>query len=67
MSHNNEGYIYQHDAPYMLAYYICEIFKNKEIALKFSEKSKEKARKLYSKKDNLKNMLKIYINIMNKE
>ena len=32
-----EGFLYQHDAPYMLAY-ICEIFKHDSIALKISEK-----------------------------
>lgn len=32
MIHGREGYIYPADEPYMIAYYICEIFGNDEIA-----------------------------------
>ena len=38
-----EGFLYQHDAPYMLAQYVCEIFENQDLALKFSKNARERA------------------------
>ncbi|MFB6466855.1 glycosyltransferase [Cytobacillus sp. Hz8] len=60
LTHKNEGYLYQSDAPYMLAYYICEIFRNEEIALKFSEKARQKAKMTHDKEQNHKRLLDIY-------
>ncbi len=37
LNHKEEGFLYQHDAYYMLAYYIMEIFKDNNLALKFSQ------------------------------
>lgn len=60
LTHNKEGYIYQGDAPYMLAHYICEVFENREVAEGFSIKAKERARNLYNKEQNHKRLLEIY-------
>jgi len=38
--HEQEGYIYPFDEPYMLAYYIKKIFDNDELALNFSKNAK---------------------------
>lgn len=40
LKHKEEGFLYQADAPYMLAHYVCEIFKNKNLALKFSNNAR---------------------------
>ena len=58
--HEKEGYIYQHDAPYMLAYYICKIFENDELAIEFSENSRKHALKTHCRESNLKRVLEIY-------
>ena len=35
LTHGEEGYIYQWDAPYMLAYYVCKIFEDDTRAVMF--------------------------------
>lgn len=61
MEHEKEGYIYQHDAPYMLAYYIMEIFReNKKMLEHRSERAREHAWKLYSVEENKKDLVQIY-------
>ena len=37
LTHNEEGFLYQHDAPYMLAFYVMELFENKENVLNFQK------------------------------
>jgi hypothetical protein len=44
----------------MLAFYICEIFRNEEIALDFSEKARIKAMMTHDKEKNHKRLLEIY-------
>lgn len=58
--HDKEGFVYQHDAPYMLAHYVCEIFKNDELALKFSENAKVHANITHDREKNLNDMIGIY-------
>jgi glycosyltransferase involved in cell wall biosynthesis len=65
LTHKEEGFIYQSDAPYMLAYYICEIFNNNELAIKFSKGAREHALKTHDKEENLKKLLNIYKEINN--
>lgn len=59
-----EGFLYQSDAPYMLAYYICEIFRNQELALKFSKNAREHALKTHDRGKNTKDLINIYNCIM---
>ena len=47
-----EGFLYQHDAPYMLAHFICEIFKRDDLALKFSSNSRNRALKTHDRDEN---------------
>lgn len=63
IDHNKDGYIYQHDAAYMLAYYICETFENHETTLRMSVNSKAKGSSKYDKQNNLNVMLNIYRDI----
>ena len=67
LAHEKEGYIYQADAPYMLARCVMNIFENDSLALKFSENAIKKAAVTHSPKDNLKRQLEIYDIIANKD
>jgi glycosyltransferase involved in cell wall biosynthesis len=60
-----EGFLYQADAPYMLAHYVCEIFENEDLALKFSKSSRDHALLTHSSEENTKKLLEIYNEIIN--
>ena len=60
VEHGVNGLLYQADAPYMLAYYICEIFEDKDIASDISRKEVEKASVLYEKETIADNILQAY-------
>lgn len=49
LKHNEEGFMYQADAPYMMAYYVCKIFGNNDLALKFSNNAREHALKTHDR------------------
>jgi len=61
--HKKEGFVYQTDAPYMLAYYICEIFNNDELALEFSNAARNHALKTHNPKINTQRLMEIYNDI----
>lgn len=63
LKHKEEGFVYQTDAPYMLAHYVREIFARKELALQFSSKAREHAMKTHDRDVNLKTLLEIYTQI----
>ncbi|WP_294707350.1 glycosyltransferase family 4 protein [uncultured Fusobacterium sp.] len=58
--HNIEGYIYQSTAPYMLAYYVKEIFRNDELAKRFSKNAKKHAMITHNRVENVAKLLKVY-------
>jgi glycosyltransferase involved in cell wall biosynthesis len=62
-----EGFLYQHNVPYMLAYYVSRIFNNKELALKLSEKAKEHALRTHDRNENSKILIEIYNDILEKK
>lgn len=62
--HNDDGFFYQFNAPYMLAYYICKIFEDQDLAIKFSENARSNALKINNREDNTKMLIKIYSNIL---
>lgn len=64
LTHGKEGFLYQHDAPYMLAHYVCEIFANDELALKFSNNARERAKITHNKEANVKTLIDIYNQIL---
>jgi glycosyltransferase involved in cell wall biosynthesis len=64
IQHGIDGFLYQHDAPYMLAYYVGEIFANDELALRFSAKARERALKINDVTANLNALLGIYKQIL---
>ncbi len=65
MTDKKEGYIYQHDAPYMLAYYILKIFeKSKEELTEMSESERAHAKELYNPEKNAEDLMNIYQSLL---
>lgn len=64
LKHKEEGFIYQADAPYMLAHYVCEIFGNEKLALEFSDNAKKHALQTHNPVTNTKRLLDIYEDIL---
>ena len=62
-----EGFLYQHDAPYMLAQYVCEIFENQDLALKFSKNARERALKTHDRDENTRRLIEIYRDVLEKK
>lgn len=62
--HGRDGYAYQWDAPYMLAYYISEIFKDDNRAMQFSKNSRKHAAETHACKKNTERLLEIYESIL---
>lgn len=58
-----EGFLYPADEPYMLAYYIEKIFKDRELAFTFSNNARKRAQKTHDKEQNYKDLLSIYADI----
>lgn len=65
LKNKEEGFLYQHDAPYMLAHYVCEIFENDDLALKFSKNAREHAWTTHDSEANTRELIKIYNQIIN--
>lgn len=62
-----EGFLYQHDAPYMLANYVCEIFENKDLAMRFSKNAREHALKTHDRDENTRRLIEIYRDVIEKK
>lgn len=60
ITHEREGYIYQSTAPYMLAYYVKQLFRNDELAVQFSNNAREHALMTHNREKNMKTLLDIY-------
>ncbi len=60
LNHEIEGYLYQHNASYMLSYYICNIFSNSLLAQKFSSNSAVRAHKTHCVDEILNTLLSFY-------
>lgn len=60
MNNGEDGFHYQHDAPYMLAHHVCEIFKDDNLAMKFSKNARKRAQITHNRINNLNIMIDIY-------
>lgn len=64
LKNNMEGYVYQHDAPYMLAFYVMKIFKQQDedrASLDgMTRAARLHAQQLFDRRENAENMLGIY-------
>ena len=58
--HDQEGYLYQSDAPYLLAYYIKQLFENDKLKCEFGKNAKVHARKTHDKNINMTQLNNIY-------
>lgn len=64
LRHEKDGYVYQADAPYMLAYYICTIFENEKLTLELSHNARNHALETHDKKINHETLMNIYKSII---
>lgn len=64
IEHEVNGFLYQADAYYMLAYYIGKIFDEMHIVERYSGNAKKKAMQIYNKDINMQNLINIYSSII---
>lgn len=67
ISHEKEGFLYQFDAPYMLAHYISKIFNQDELALKISTEGRKRAQLTHDRKTNSKTLIDAYSAILRRD
>lgn len=67
MLHPGEGYLYQSTAPYMLAGYIMEVFRQQDEAEKMGAQARAHALTTHDPEKNLRTLLAIYREISGKE
>lgn len=58
--HEKEGYVYQADAPYMLAFYVKKVFEMGKAAKELGAAASEHARKTHDRQKNIETLLKLY-------
>lgn len=66
LRNKEEGFVYQTDAPYMLAYYVCKLFGDDDLAGKLSINAKRHANVTHNKVDNKNRIIEIYKEVLNK-
>ena len=64
LEHNAEGFLYCFNEPYMLAEYINQIFESDELAIKFSESAKKKAKQRHNPEKLVNRLLSIYDSVI---
>ena len=64
IKHKEEGFLYPFDHEYMLAYYVCEMFENQELAIKISRNSRARALNTHNKEENIRQLMSIYRKII---
>ena len=67
LKHQIEGYLYQYDAPYMLAYYIKKMFSSPQEACEMAKNAKSTAEKKFNRFENAKTVQRIYHLVSNKD
>lgn len=60
ISHNEEGYVYPLDETYMLAYYIIDLFSDKDRATRFGVNASAHAKKTHDAERNFETLIGIY-------
>lgn len=63
LEHNKEGFLYQADAPYLLAYYITCFFENEDLEIQMGEAARVHAKSTHDAEKNYKSLIEIYRNI----
>lgn len=67
LEHGKEGFLYQSDAPYMLAHYVIELFENDQMAISCGQQARSHALKTHDPHKNCVDVLEIYHSIMRQE
>lgn len=65
LCHEKEGFVYQTDAPYMLAYYVDKVFEMEEKATVLGENARIHASQTHCPENNAKELVEIYRRITN--
>lgn len=60
INHGQDGFVYPHNEPEMISYYIRKIFNDKELSLKISASGKNRARRIFDVNKNIKVLESIY-------
>ena len=60
MLHPGQGYVYQSTAPYMLAHYIAEVFRQQERAEEMGAQARLQAMETHNPEKNMRDLLEIY-------
>ena len=60
IEHGVDGYLYQWDAPYMLAWYVCKVFEDEDRAVEMGQRARARALVTHDRSKNLQDMLNIY-------
>lgn len=60
LEHKKEGILYQADAYYMLAAYICQLFEDKDMAMRLGEKAALRAKNQYERETIIKDIFNTY-------
>lgn len=63
LDHGKEGFLFQADAPYMLAYYLKQIFEKRELGEMFSVSARGRAGKTHNVKEITHGLIKIYVGL----
>lgn len=64
LQHGKEGFLYQSDAPYMLAYYVMQMFNDEQLAFQMGQSAKRRASGTHNYKKNLDSLVNIYLGIV---
>ncbi len=67
IAHGKEGFVYSFDQTQMLAYYICEIFRDRELSQRLSAGAVKKASVMFGKEENTAMLLEMYDRMGNHE
>lgn len=62
--HDVEGYIYPFDEPYMLSYYIDQVFSNDELAIRLSSNAQIHAELTHNGQENANKLVSIYCSML---
>lgn len=66
LNHGQEGYVYQMDAPYMLAFYVMKIFEDDKMACEMGKAARNHALQTHNAEKNYTELIKIYNKIKRK-
>ncbi len=60
ITHGEEGFVYQHDASYMIAYYVEQYFEMKDKAKDMTDRAKAHAKQIFDIEKNIDDLVAIY-------